>query len=298
MKIILQKIFLTSILLFTYGSFSAKTDDYISYYRNVEEAYQKGVFESNNDSTIYYMNAAFSYVAEPFSEDLFVLSQAYLSLENNTMYFKFLLKSIEVGIDSSVINKFNAYSALTESQEVKCIKAYNEYNLSVDTVLYLLLDSICREDQRVRREVNNYNTFEKGNKYVEIQDSLNRIWLLSIMKTKGWPGRKLIGTDAKSFTLITHLKPYWVTKHFELLKSEIAKGNLNPSALAGSIDRILYQYDKKPIAYNSFLPGNISFEDNTECRKNRWTIGALSNKVFIARYYKIRTWKPKLKLSR
>ena len=293
MKKYFQKIIITGIVLLISSISSAQSDNYIHYYRNIEDAFQKGVFKSNNDSTIFYMKKAFSFVSEPFSEDLFILSQTYSDLGNNKMHFKFLLKSIEAGIDSSVINKFSAYSALTENQKNKCIEAYNEYKFSVDTTLYLLLDSFCKEDQRVRNELNNYSTLEEGNSYVEIQDSLNRLWLLSIIKTKGWPGRKLIGTDGKSFILISHLKQYWVTEHFELLKNEITKGNLNPSMLAGSIDRILFQYDKKPIAYNSFLPSNISFEDNNECRKNRWIIGALSNKVFFARNYKIRTWKPK-----
>jgi len=293
MRMNLNNIFILSILLFTCNHTSGQSNNYIKYYRNIEQAYQKGIFKSNKDTTIYFMNKAFSCVSEPFPEDLFVLSQTYLDAGNNKMHFKFLLKSIEAGIDRSVINKFNADSALTKNQKEKCLIAYNEYKIPIDTVLYFSLDSVCKEDQRVRREVNNYNTFEEGNRYVEIQDSLNRLWLLSIIKTKGWPGRKLIGTDWKSFTLISHLKPHWIKKHFELLKREIAKGNLNPSMLAGSIDRILFQYDKKPIAYNSFLPGNISFEDNNECRKNRRIIGALSNKVFFNRNYKIRAWKPK-----
>ena len=285
----LHKKFILSILLFICNNTYAQSDNYIDYYRNIEQAYQKGIFKSYNDTTVFFLEKAFSCVSEPFPEDLFVLSQAYLNLGNNKMHFKFLLKSIETGIDSSVINKYNVYSALTKNQKIKCKKAYNEYKISIDSVLYLLLDSVCTEDQRVRREVNNYNTLEEGNKYVGIQDSLNRLWLLSILQTKGWPGRKLIGSDGKSFTLISHLKPYWITEHFELLKNEITKGNLNPSFLAGSIDRILFQYDKKPIAYNSFLPSNISFEDISKCRKNRWLIGALSNKVFFARNYKIRT---------
>lgn len=146
-----KKILLNNILLLGCITTFAQSDNYIKYYRNIEEAYQKGVFASNNDSTIFYLNTAFSNVKQPFPEDYFVISQAYLDKENNKKYFEFLLKSIEAGIDSSVINQHNSYSILTDEQREKCIVAYNNFKFAIDTALFLRLDSVCKEDQRVRR---------------------------------------------------------------------------------------------------------------------------------------------------
>lgn len=274
---------------------SAQSDNYISYYRNVEEAYQKGIFTSNNDSTIFYMSAAFSNVEKPFAEDFFVMAKAYLGLKNNEKYFEFLLKSIESGIDSSELNKINAYLSLNVEQKNRCITAYNNFKISIDTALYQKLDSLCLKDQKVRNELDAYTTESEAHKHIVFQDSLNRESILSMIETKGFPGRKLIGTDGKSFILLVHIPPSWIKDNFELLKTQIIKGNLNPSSLAAVIDRHSYHSDNHEIIYNSFLPQNIIAKPNGEKlrKENRWVIGALSNKVFFDRYYKIREWKPK-----
>ncbi|MCB9360534.1 MAG: hypothetical protein H6587_08110 [Flavobacteriales bacterium] len=269
----------------------AQTDNYIKYYRNIEQAYQQGIFNTNNDSTIFYMNKAFKEVVNPFPEDLLVTAQAYLGKGNNEKYYELLLMSIKMGLDSSMINKYEVYHFLNAEQKRECNLAYNNYQFSIDTNLYLLLDSVCKEDQRVRRQLDEYETREEGNKYVEIQDSLNREWIFSIIKTKGWPGRKIVGNDSRSFILLVHLKQYWMDEHFDLLKTEIVKGNLNPSLLAGVFDKNSYFFENKQINYNSFLPGNfIAQEKDEEVRlKNRWEIGALSRKVYeIRNTYKYR----------
>jgi hypothetical protein len=290
----LKKILLNNILLFVCSTSFAQPDNYIKYYRNIEDAYQKGVFASNNDSTIFYLNAAFSNVTQPFPEDYFVISQAYLGKKDNKKYFEYLLKSIDFGIDSSVINKHNSYSFLKDKQIDKCIVAYNKFKFTIDTALFLMLDSVCKEDQRVRRELAIFGS-EEGEKHVKFQDSLNSEWIYSIIKTKGWPGRKIIGNDRKSFILLVHLKQSWMDKNFFLLRNEIINGNLNPSILAGVFDKNTYKYGDETINYNSFLPENFIVDDENEKlrAKNRWEIGALSRKVFEARNYKIREWKPK-----
>lgn len=129
---------------------------------------------------------------------------------------------------------------------------------------------------------------------MEIQDSLNREWIFSIITSKGWPGRKIVGNDSKSFTLLVHLKQYWMDEKFGLLKNEIIKGNLNPSMLAGVFDKNTYFFKDKIINYNSYMPKNISVNDNKVMERNRWDIGALSSKVLEARNYKFREWNPKI----
>lgn len=279
-------------LLFLAGSnLFAQSDNYIKYYRNIEDAYQKGVFTSNNDSTIFYLNAAFSNVTQPFSEDYFVIAQAYLGLGNNEKHFEFLIKSIETGIDSSVINKYNSYSTLNEAQKNNCIIAYNNFKFIIDSTLFLSLDSVCKGDQRVRRNLAIFGP-EEGEKHVKFQDSLNREWLITIIKSKGWPGRKIVGSD-RSLILLLHLDLDWTLQNFELLKLQIEKGNLDPSLLAGKLDHHYYTANRK-IIYNSFMPSDFFSEsEDEEIRKEkRSEIGALSRKVFETRNYKYRKWKP------
>lgn len=288
----LKKILLNIILLIGCFTSSAQSDNYIKYYRNIEEAYQKGVFASNNDSTIFYLNTAFSNVSQPFPEDYFVLAQAYLGKGNNEKYFEFLLKSIDYGIDSSVINKYNSYSTLNEKEKNNCVEAYSNLKFTIDTMLSLSLDSVCKEDQRVRRDPTIFGTVE-GEKYIKFQDSLNREWLISIINSKGWPGRKIVGSY-RSLVLLLHLDLDWTLKNLEVLKFQIEKGNLDPSLLAGKLDQHYYAANKK-IIYNSFMPGNYTAEclDEDIAAKKRWEIGALSRKVFETRNYKFRKWKSK-----
>ncbi|PCJ31456.1 MAG: hypothetical protein COA99_17215 [Moraxellaceae bacterium] len=283
-----------SILLFICNDNSAQSDNYIDYYRNIEQAYQKGVFISDSDTTIFFMEKAFSCVSESFPEDLFVVAQAFLDKKDKIKYFEFLLKSIRTGIDSSEISKINAYSFLSTAQKNKCIDAYENYQFNIDTTLALELELVRGKDQKVRSELNNFDSKEKSAKHVRFQDSLNREWLISIIKTKGWPGRKVVG-NYRANILLTHLDMNWLEDNFNLLIEEIKKGNLSASMLAYKFDLNSYMYLKQKIIYNSLMPSNfIPNAEGEDLRAiKRWEIGALSRKVCETRNYKFRKYRPK-----
>jgi len=282
------------VLLFFRGTTSAQSDNYIYYYRYVEDAYQKGIFKLNDDSTIFFMEKAFSCVNEPLPEDLFVTAQAFLSTKDKKKYFEYLLRSIEAGIDSSELREINAYSVLNIKQKNKCTNAYKNYQFNIDSTLSLKLELVRKKDQKVRLELKNFDSKEEGAKYVEFQDSLNREWLISIMETKGWPGRKLTG-NYRSNILLIHLNMDWIKRNFKLLKEQIKKGNLDASMLAYKYDFDSYLYLNQEIIYNSLMPSNIIASEEGESQRviKRWEIGALSRRVCETRNYKFRKWKPK-----
>jgi hypothetical protein len=259
----------------------SQTNNYIEYYRNIEKGINTGVFEKNNDSTIYYFNKAFEY-AEPFAEDLLILSKAFYKNGKKDEGFKFLIESVKNGIDTSSISKIEIWTALNQKESNEVIKTFNSYVFNIDTTLYLELDSVINLEQSAREFVMKHRSdslFELAEKEMHFQDSSNREWILSTIERKGWMGRKLIGNDRKSFTLLLHIKKPWIDENFAVLKSEIEQGNLNPSYLAASIDRYLAR--KSGLKYGSFLPGTFRGNTDTEqMQENRYKIGALSTKVF------------------
>ena len=289
MSLLLQKTFILGALLVICNFTFAQSDNYIDYYRNIELAYQKGVFKSNDDTTIFFMQKAFSYVSEPLSEDLFVTALAFLAKNNKKQYFEFLLKSIESGLDSSEISKINAYSFLSNEEKDECNNAYQNFQFNIDTLLAQELELVRKEDVRVRNERLNFESKEEGHKFVKFQDSLNREWLINIIKTKGWPGRKLVGNYRASILLV-HLDMDWIEGNYNILKEQIIIGNLFPPLLAYKFDYHSYLILKQDILYNSMMPINFIASDEGENQRaiKRWEIGALSREVLAARKYKRR----------
>lgn len=274
----------------------SQSNNYILYYNNIERAYNSGIFRSNNDSTIYYIKEAIK-EAEPYPEDLYTLSKALNKKGLEEEAFKFLVMSIKEGIDSTMLIGIDEKFNLNESQIQKCKLEYSNYSFNVDTILYYELDSVTRLDQVARKKLHKNKNEELISDIItemHKQDSLNREWLLYRINTKGWPGRKIIGNDRKSFTLLLHIQKSWIDKNINILMEQIEKGNLNPSFLASSLDKYYFFISKESIIYNSFMPGNMRFDDTKEMKKKRKEIGALSS-IVINERGKIRKkeWKPK-----
>ncbi len=274
-----------TIFLITFSSLIfAQNSNYIEYYRNVEKAISKGVFSENNDSTIYYLNIAFN-KAEPYPEDLLIISKALYNNGNKDKAYKFLIKSLEKGIDTASIRKIEILPFLNKTEISQLEAKYINYKIECDTILFHQLDSVIKLDQSVRQfdwSDTTSITFKSSLKKMNIQDSLNRVWILNTIKEKGWMGRKLIGNDRISFILLLHIHKEWFEKHSDILKKEIIKGNLNPSYLAGTLDRA--NFGTGNFKYASFLPGNMPIkEDTEEMKNNRFKIGALSTRVFFYR---------------
>lgn len=296
----LKSLFAKLVLIFlvhvmSLGVIRSQSNNYIAYYNNIERAYQVGVFNKNNDSTIFYIEKA-KEAADPLPEDLFILSNAYSNKGMQDDAFNALLRSIRTGLDSTMLDQVFSADILTTNQKEDCIIEYKNFSKHIDTSLYWQLDSIIRLDQLARNELFKHSRGEAIFDSLEVemfkQDSLNRCWLMKTVKERGWPGRKLIGNDRKSFTLLLHIKQSWIDNNFKLLKQQIIDGYLNPSYLAASIDR--YNFRKNGIIYGSYLPGNTPFNANEEMKEKRTEIGALSTKVFFEREkIVIREWKPK-----
>jgi len=280
----MKKLYILTLLLIWTFTLSAQTNNYIEYYRNIEKGILKGVFEENNDTTIYYFNYAFE-KAEAYPEDLLIISKVYYDNKNNNKAFEYLIKSLENGIDTAAITNIGISSLLNHQQKELLIEKYNNYKIEYDTVLLNQLDSIIELDQYVREFDWNDTasvTYQSSLNKMSLQDSLNRIWILNTIKEKGWMGRKLIGNDGTSFLLLLHIHTSWINTNFEILEKEILKGNLNPSYLAATLDRPFFINGN--LKYRSFLPGNFNTpKDTEEMKTNRYKIGALSSNVFLYR---------------
>ena len=280
------KALITFLLLFVF-SFCLKTNaqqvNYIYYYQNIETAYQTGVFMDQPDSVIYYLEQAFK-AAPPYPEDLLVLSDAFCNINEITPSWNNLFEATKRGLDSISIIKSQLYAHLKKEKHEELFAESAKYVCSFDKKLSTQLDSVITLDQSNRKAFFSNSDDTKSAELETVmfrQDSLNREWLLSVINESGWPGRKLIGNDRRSFVLLLHIKKPWIDQYFDLLKSEITKGNLNPCYLAATIDR--YMFRKGGIQYGSYLPGRMAFAESSEMKAKRHEIGALSNKVFFVR---------------
>jgi hypothetical protein len=103
MNIIQNFNFLFFLLIVQFNSFT-QTTNYIKYYNNVEIAVSNGIFELNNDTTIFYLKKAFTN-APAFPEDLLIMSAAFYNKGNKEKGFKYLVKSVKNGIDTISLNK-------------------------------------------------------------------------------------------------------------------------------------------------------------------------------------------------
>ncbi len=262
----------------------AQSNDYISYYNHIEKAYHVGVFKNNNDSVIFYVKKAVAF-AKPFPEDLFILSKALNDKGFKQSSFEVFLQAVRSGLDSVMLHDVYEDYELNSNQIKQCKQEYDNFHYDIDSLLYYSLDSVINKDQRLRKELHAYKKGTPEFDSLELkmfeQDSLNRCWLLKTMNEKGFPGRKNIGNDSKSFVLLLHIKKPWFDENRELLKRQIKEGYLNPCYLAASIDR--YSFLKEGIIYGSFLPKNIPFEDSKAMKQKRAEIGALSRNVFFKR---------------
>lgn len=275
--VIVRKVLIMYTLLSIFNQYTfSQTTNYITYYNNIEQAYQKGIFENNFEIALKYFQEAFNY-GDPFIPDLYYCAIGLINTNAKRKSINFLTEAIQKGLDTTFIFSKNEFkNKLNRTDKILLIETYNEYKKPMyNQILKKIIDSMVYLDRQCRN-VSNEELKEGG--YI-VQDSLNCIELEKVIKKFGWPGQKQIGSKI-SFVLLLHADINFVNKNKELLVEEMKKGNLEPYFYAAKIDDYYYHIDSA-LKYGSYFPFPIT--ESCEKVKNRYEIGALSYKVLMFR---------------
>ena len=134
----------------------------------------------------------------------------------------------------------------------------NELNyLKLDQNLILILDTVYKDDQELRKELpiveSNYgrNSIELKKHWEEIEkkDSINLLKVSKILDQRGWLGPDVIGSMGNStlFMVIQHSPIETQIKYLPMMQDAAKKGNAKWSSLALLEDRIFLRTGKKQI---------------------------------------------------
>jgi len=230
----------------------AKIDDYISYYNNIHEA-NFFFYEQHYDSAIVYFEKGLSYVREPRPKDYYNYCRALLLTghqkfpEYELMYSKYIIYDIVNGPDSILLKKMS-----DETKNDIALNIKHNRNQIVNPHKNFI-DSICLEDQKVRKKVDGVSD-SIFFKRMEEQDSMNQIALLNYAKTHGFPAGINGGWDQPISVLLLHFSREWFVENYHFLVSEIKKGNLEPWMLSQGIDRMFIKNNSKSTEpFNSYF---------------------------------------------
>lgn len=126
-------------------------------------------------------------------------------------------------------------------------------------------------------------------------DSLNFEKFISFVKENGFPNKKMVGdinwaqesVGAVGFVYMVHNPKKVAKKYYELFKSEIDKGNLNPELFAYALDRYFVSSEGRSYfntPYKAWASANgVCLQDKEKSNNLRLDIGLepLPDSVFI-----------------
>lgn len=263
-----SSIFLTLSLVLSLLSFGQ--NDYINYNLKSFQA-RKLTYEEKLDSALILYKQSFELVDYIHIKNLKAAQKIAKKLKDKSFY-KFT---------SDKINQINKGSSIN-----------NEYRL--------IIDSLSREDQRVRgnkysdaqqvyyKYIKDSLSNKEADEFIKAQklmtewwrvDSMNIQLLLSLITDYGFPSEKLVGEEAykrKAFIILLHfdkdqdnsiLKP--------IIDKALLNGEIEPDDYAWIIDRRLtWGQGKKPYYYHMpFGLDKLSKEEISEINERRRSIG-------------------------
>jgi hypothetical protein len=136
-------------------------------------------------------------------------------------------------------------------------KNQEELEKDYDRPLIAILDSIYKEDQTYRQQIDEIeSTYGPESaemnahwKLILEKDSLNLIKVKKILDERGWLGANVIGSQGNStlFLVIQHSDIQTQEKYLPLMRDAVKKGNAQASSLALLEDRVLLRKGEKQI---------------------------------------------------
>jgi hypothetical protein len=179
----------------------------------------------------------------------------------------------EIPSIKALLDAFRECPEFNNSYESKLLALKKSYDDKFDNNLKQYLDSLYKEDQRVRGS----NISQAERIFV---DSSNVYALKQVINKYGYPGEKLVGAE-------TAAKIFFVLLHYDqdvdnalmksVLLSALHEGDLNPQGYAWIVDRRLYWGPNKRDPYYFQIPTKkisiLSDSEREEIDKRRYLIG-------------------------
>ena len=265
----MKRIIFTGLLSVLFSGIVYSQNDYIKYYQliNKTKEHQK---RDLNDSLTIFLKQAFSLVDYILIEDL--------------KYGKSIAKKYK---DEELLNI--------------CTKAMASSKTYLNIELKAQLDSIGKEDQRIRgskyykaknyyRKCLNDTTFNcKEKKRLESKELMEEWWRVDssnvefvkdVIFKQGFPSEKIVGKETNSMVSIILLHYDKDTANNIMgasLYTALKEGSIEPKMYAWIIDRHLMMIGKEQIYYTIPTPWiEIKKERRDEIEKNRFAIGEQS----------------------
>ncbi len=144
------------------------------------------------------------------------------------------------------------------TQLIDLIKGNKErLEANLDKPLVSLLDSIHREDQDLRKQIDEVESkygrdsqeMQAHWRLIQEKDSTNLVVITHLLDTRGWLGADVIGKLGNStlFLLIQHADLATQEKYLPMMRDAVTKGNAQGSSLALLEDRVLMRNGKRQI---------------------------------------------------
>lgn len=268
-----------TLLLCLVGVPIAYTQNYIEYYKLVNEAEYWMYKEHPKNALILYEKAFKEY--EPFGKDLFLAAKCQAMLKNKKQCWRYLKQSaLKVTTypsafiyrDSTLFE--NALGKLKPLKiQLKAIET--ERQLRQSPLINMLRDTagaMAKTDQLYRQQ--GIRKEEAFLRQLHANDSLNQLHLLNIIQQCGYPGYNVIGNDALSIVLM-HIIDAFKPMYLQITQTELQTGHLLPYEYAEFIDKHAYKQNKDTCIYmvHEFVVPNCKPNDFKRIIKNRYDIG-------------------------
>lgn len=197
----MKRIILFTILFVPHLSFAQKEATYITYHKHIIAAEQQFLYHKNPKAALEKYREIFMQWQRPFARDCYIALQL-ACLMNDTAYATFFFEQCfkngvewNTAIFSPPVNRLlQADGAYKKRIGELCDKRYPEYLKTIDTVYRNVIQNMYKHEGRLR----SYASGEEGNirpktrEWMRIQDS-NMYELVSMIKSKGFPGEKRVG---------------------------------------------------------------------------------------------------------
>ena len=140
-------------------------------------------------------------------------------------------------------------------------------------------------DQDARRRLAKDEKNEALKKDVAAVDARNVARLREILRTYGWPGKALVGTDGAgaAWSVAQHGGQMFLRQTVPLMRAAAERGDLDWSLVASSVDRMLLGEGKKQLYGTQFdveggkcQPKNVADPSHLDERRKAINLGPIS----------------------
>lgn len=257
---------ISMIIIWSVWTFSKVfAQSYIQYHNTCNEAtqlIQLGEFQKAKDM----LRPAIEGVDTPQGIDLFSLAKCYSQLNepDSAEYFLDLGLRTQPFIDDFVALHDQWFVPILGEERWKEITSTDYFRLIERSpekeALQMQLRELHKLDQHYQKILTdsirvyypNDTSLQKLYKdSMQMDDKIIEHFLDSMLANKGWPGKRLSGSNGYASLLLLHVSDSWYVKNKELLIKQIDKGNLMPWDFTDIADRKNFEQDL-PIEYNGY----------------------------------------------